>query len=297
MPELRDEIYVQLVCQLCGNPCKNSAYRGWQLIQVLLVTFPPTHTLAPVLRQFLMDQKNPPKPAVTKSQLVPVIAHPAHLYDSNQQTSEDERNCMGNHAENNDHADWSQRQYDHQRALFTARVGIIARYALSKLDTIVSRGPRGKIPNDFEISAYSEAAFQPTVFGETLQRIMSLQSEAYPDAKVPIILSFLADVGVLINSNISKDTQLISACSRKQGIIALGGLKKFGLFRIAGDPNRVNELRLTVDQGRYTFVGYEDVHVAASLLRLWLRELATPLIPESWYARCLDAVDMDDETM
>lgn len=134
---LRDEIYVQLLCQLTDNPSAISVYRGWQLLQVLLATFPPSPLLEPTLRAFLVEKK---------------------------------------------------------RAAPQSRLGIIARYALMQLDQRIVKGPKGKTPSLFEVRAASEGAFQPSVFGETLRRIMSLQSEAYPDAKIPIILSFLADV-------------------------------------------------------------------------------------------------------
>lgn len=139
VPELRDEIYVQLLCQLSDNPSAISIYRGYQLLQVLLLVFPPSPSLAPTLRQFLVARRG----SVPRS-----------------------------------------------------RLGIIARYALVKLDDIVAKGPRGAVPTLFEVQAASEGAFQPSVFGETLQRVMALQVEAYPDAKIPIVLSFLADVGL-----------------------------------------------------------------------------------------------------
>jgi len=227
-PELRDEIYVHLLCQLTDNPSAISIYRGWQFLQVLFITFPPSPSLEPTLRQFLTDRKG-----------------------ISRQT----------------------------------RLGIIARYALSKLDAIIVKGPRGKVPSLFEIKAASEAAFQPSVFGESLQRIMSLQSEAYPDSKIPIILSFLTDV-----SHLSIPRKLRQADKFfGQGILALGGLRAPGIFRVSGDMESVNELRITIDQGKYSLAGYEDPYIAASLFKLWLRELAQPLIPESCYQNCIAA--------
>lgn len=135
--ELRDEIYVQLLCQLSDNPSAISIYRGYQLLQVLLIVFPPSPLLAPILRQFLIARRG---------------------------------------------------------SIPRSRLGIIARYALIKLEETISKGPRGTVPTLFEIQAASEGAFQPSVFGESLQRIMALQTDAYPDAKIPIVLSFLADV-------------------------------------------------------------------------------------------------------
>lgn len=139
IPELRDEIYVQLICQLNDNPSAISIYRGYQLLQVLLLVFPPSPQLEPTLRQFLQARRG---------------SHPR------------------------------------------SRLGIIARYALVKLDDIIHKGPRGAAPTSFEIQAASEGAFQPSVFGETLDRVMTLQKDAYPDVKIPIVLSFLADVSI-----------------------------------------------------------------------------------------------------
>lgn len=93
-----------------------------------------------------------------------------------------------------------------------------------------------------------------------------MQRQSYPDAKVPIILPFLAD-----------------------GIIALGGLQTEGIWRISGDSDTVSELKVRIDKGYYNLEGIEDCHVPAALLKLWLRELEEPLIPESMYNECLVA--------
>ena len=236
-PELQDEIFVQLICQLSENPSAISLYRGWQFMQVLLITFPPSPSLEPALRRFLVEKKaSAPK----------------------------------------------------------TRLGIIARYALMKLDAIIVKGPKGKVPTLFEIAAASEGAFQPSVFGETLQRVMSLQSEAYPDAKIPIILPFLTDVSCslfrLPYSRQKHISNLATVCSfffTSQGILALGGLRTSGIFRIPGDLDRVNELKIVIDKGRYSLSGQEDPSIAASLLKLWLRELAQPLIPDHLYGECI----------
>lgn len=46
-----------------------------------------------------------------------------------------------------------------------------------------------------------------------------------------------------------------------------------------------------IDQGKYSFGGCDDPHVAASLFKLWLRELAQPLVPEEYYAECMFAAE------
>lgn len=91
-----------------------------------------------------------------------------------------------------------------------------------------------------------------------------MQERNYPEQQVPIILPFLAD-----------------------GILALGGTKSEGIFRIPGDSDSVSELKLRIDKGYYTLDGVDDPHILASLMKLWLRELCDPLVPEEMYNECI----------
>ena len=109
-----------------------------------------------------------------------------------------------------------------------------------------------------------DAAFNPSTFGVSLDAIFRLQERTYADLKVPVILPFLAD-----------------------GILALGGTKQEGIFRVPGDGDAVSELRLRIDKGVYTLDGIDDPHVPASLFKLWLRELLDPLVPEELYNECV----------
>lgn len=204
--ELRDEIYCQVMKQLTGNPNPESVFRGWQLLCVLLVTFPPSKNFEASLRSFIS-------------------------------------------------------QATHQQE---GRVDVMAKYCLRRLEYISRKGPRGKPPTLAEIETASDAAFHPSIFGESLDAIFRLQERNYPQQKVPIILPFLAD-----------------------GILALGGTKSEGIFRVPGDGDLVSELKLRIDKGYYTLDGFDDPHVLASLLKLWLRELADPLVPDEMYNDCI----------
>lgn len=84
--------------------------------------------------------------------------------------------------------------------------------------------------------------------------------------KIPIILPFLAD-----------------------GILALGGTKTEGIFRVPGDGDAVSDLKLRIDKGYYSLDGVDDPHVLASLMKLWLRELCDPLVPDELYNDCVSS--------
>ncbi|KZT18067.1 RhoGAP-domain-containing protein [Neolentinus lepideus HHB14362 ss-1] len=209
--ELRDEIYCQVMKQLNKNPNPESVFKGWQLLCVLLITFPPSKNFETYLQSFI-----------------------------HQCTTQAE-----------------------------GRVDVMAKYCLRRLAYVSKKGPRGKPPSTSEIEVASDAAFNPSIFGESLDIIFRLQERTYPHAKVPIILPFLAD-----------------------GILALGGTKSEGIFRVPGDGDSVAELKLRLDQGYYTLEGVDDPHVLSSLFKLWLRELLDPLVPDEMYNDCItDAKD------
>ncbi|QRV79386.1 Rho GTPase-activating-like protein [Ceratobasidium sp. AG-Ba] len=208
--ELRDEIYCQVVKQLTDNPNPESTFRGWQLLCVLLVTFPPSKNFEGYLRSFMLGKVK--------------------------------------HTE--------------------GRVDVMAKYCLHRLPVIAKKGPRGKPPTAQEITNAADSAFNPSTFGESLGAIMRLQERTYASSKVPIILPFLAD-----------------------GILALGGTKSEGIFRIPGDGDAVSDLRVRIDKGFYNLEGIDDCNVPASLFKLWLRELQEPLIPANMYNACISSAE------
>lgn len=148
----------------------------------------------------------------------------------------------------------------------------MAKYCLTRLSTISKKGPRGKPPTIQEIESAADAAFNPSTFGESLESIMRLQERTYPDSKVPIILPFLAD-----------------------SIIALGGTKREGIFRVPGDADTVSEMKVRIDKGHYNLTGIDDPHIPASLLKMWLRELQDPVIPMDMYNDCVAAAEEPEE--
>nr|XP_018259661.1 uncharacterized protein I303_07729 [Kwoniella dejecticola CBS 10117]OBR81819.1 hypothetical protein I303_07729 [Kwoniella dejecticola CBS 10117] len=153
-------------------------------------------------------------------------------------------------------------------------IGIMSKYCIGKLEVLTAKGGRGKALTIGEIEHASDAAFYPSVYGESLDRIMELQKRAYPSLKVPVILPFLAD-----------------------GILALGGLQSEGIFRVPGDGDSVNELKSRMDRGHYQLKGIDDPHVASSLFKLWLRELEDPIIPSALYNDALQASKTPEESI
>ena len=154
------------------------------------------------------------------------------------------------------------------------RIDIMAKYCVHRLVAICKKGPRGKPPTSQEIENAADAAFNPSTFGESLESIFRLQQRTYPDGKVPIILPFLAD-----------------------SIIALGGTKKEGIFRVPGDADVISDLKVRIDKGHYNLQGIDDPHVPASLLKLWLRELTDPLIPADMYNDCISCAEDPDQVV
>ena len=61
-----------------------------------------------------------------------------------------------------------------------------------------------------------------------------------------------------------------------------------GLFRLCGSVSRTNQLRQWWDcGGGVDLEQEEDVHTVASLLKLFLRELPNPLLPEPYCKQLL----------
>jgi hypothetical protein len=143
-------------------------------------------------------------------------------------------------------------------------IGIMAMHCYKKLIRIINTGPKGKAPTFGEIEHAKAAAFNPTVFGESLDVIMEMQEKDFPNLPIPRILAFLAE-----------------------GILDLNGQQSEGIFRVPGDTDFVTNLKLRIEKNNYDLAGITDPNVPASLLKFWLRDLADPLIPGDCYRECI----------
>ncbi|KAK3842836.1 MAG: hypothetical protein J3R72DRAFT_367515 [Linnemannia gamsii] len=153
-------------------------------------------------------------------------------------------------------------------------IPVMAQHCHDLLRRISKRGSRAKLLTLVEIARAQEAAFRPSVFEATLERLMGRQMAAggeWAAWRVPRLMVFL-----------------------KECVIELGGLKTEGIFRISGDLGAVAELRARIELGNYDISGITDPHVPCSLLRLWIRDLPEPVIPYDLYQQCIQGAQDKD---
>eukprot|EP00013_Stygamoeba_regulata_P008826 CAMPEP_0177682202 /NCGR_PEP_ID=MMETSP0447-20121125/31130_1 /TAXON_ID=0 /ORGANISM="Stygamoeba regulata, Strain BSH-02190019" /LENGTH=522 /DNA_ID=CAMNT_0019191683 /DNA_START=123 /DNA_END=1691 /DNA_ORIENTATION=- len=100
----------------------------------------------------------------------------------------------------------------------------------------------------------------PFLFGAPLAAIMERERAVDPSREVPYLVEVLLE-----------------------RIIALGGDRTEGIFRIPGDVEFVAQCSFLWEAGDTSPPPTSDPRAAASLLSLWLRSLADPLVPDALY--------------
>ncbi|GMT27849.1 hypothetical protein PFISCL1PPCAC_19146, partial [Pristionchus fissidentatus] len=145
-------------------------------------------------------------------------------------------------------------------------VSSIALQVLRKLNKTTAR-PRPSLASVHEARVH---IFHPPQFGAALEELMGMQKSRFPHLCIPWIESTLIDL-----------------------VLNAGGSSTEGIFRVAADPEQIATAKARLDQWLVPMVS--DAHVAACLLKAWLRELPSPLIPHSLYQRALDAGENPDE--
>ncbi|XP_066528010.1 rho GTPase-activating protein 39 isoform X2 [Hoplias malabaricus] len=144
-------------------------------------------------------------------------------------------------------------------------ISTYAKYCYRKLQKVaVTGGKKGlRKPTLDEIDHGRNAIVTPSLFGSALEEIMERQSEMFADRRLPWVQVQLS-----------------------QCVLALGGAQTEGIFRVPGDIDEVNALKLQVDQWNLP-ENLSDPNVPASLLKLWYRELEEPVIPQTFYTQCI----------
>lgn len=236
-----------------------SSQNGWELLSVLCSTIPPSNELALYIIQLLNDI-HPPQSASTQAGST-ITAFPSPLVTS---------------------------------------------YLSLKLRRICQKGAHGKVPCRAEIQRDRMAIlYQQDPEGIKGKRVVSTMVFGTP---LDIIMK---------NQQRSNDSNNTTRQRQKQpqqerikiprivpllihAIRRLGGHFTQGVFRVSGLSELVTALRLQIESGtgdgddKSGFgdlnldVCCGDPNVPASLLRIWLRELPTPLIPVDDYNRCID---------
>ncbi|KAJ1194873.1 hypothetical protein NDU88_004158 [Pleurodeles waltl] len=242
MQGLRDELYIQLCRQTTENFRYDSLARGWELMAICLAFFPPTPKFHSYLEGYIYRHMDPVND--TKA-----TRHIKQLLERDSKKKSKLRKKAKPYIEEHD----------------GVAISTYAKYCYSKLQKAALMGAKKglKKPVLEEIKHARNAVFSPSMFGSSLQEVMTMQKERYPDRQLPWVQTRLSEE-----------------------VLALNGDQTEGIFRVPGDIDEVNALKLQVDQWKIP-TGLEDPHVPASLLKLWYRELEEPLIPHEFYEECI----------
>lgn len=116
--------------------------------------------------------------------------------------------------------------------------------------------------------------FRASMFGATLSEVMALQRDRFPNRELPWIQTTLT-----------------------RQVLARGGILTEGIFRVSADADEVSALKACLDrfEDGTILAASQDAHAPASLLKLWVRELYEPLIPDSFYTECVSMRHDDAE--
>ncbi|KAF7208844.1 rho GTPase-activating protein 39 isoform X1 [Nothobranchius furzeri] len=254
MPGLRDELYVQLVRQTTGNASPRSLAAGWELMAVSLAFFAPSPKFRCYLEGYIQRHTEPSSDKKCESQTKLQVTH----FILEQQELKLKKNSKSRKKR--------KQNTDEEEGL---PVSTYAKFCHRKLLKVaITGGKKGlRKPTVEEIDHSRRAIVTPSLFGSSLEEVMERQSELFPDRKLPWVQVQLS-----------------------QYVLALGGAQTEGIFRVPGDIDEVNALKLQVDQWRIP-ENLSDPNVPASLMKLWYRELEEPLIPMNFYKQCISNCD------
>ena len=148
-------------------------------------------------------------------------------------------------------------------------IGTFAESALKKLEKMHALGAkRGKNqPTIDEVDHARQSIIRPPMFGSSVDDVMEAQNEKTPGLQIPSVLKVLT-----------------------QAIIGMNGPQTEGIFRVPGDIDAVNALKLALNQN-HQLPEFTDPHVPGSALKLWFRELPDPIIPAEFYESCISQSD------
>jgi hypothetical protein len=160
----------------------------------------------------------------------------------------------------------------------TEEMKVYCQVGEKRLRRSILTGPRKSLPSDAEFKNMTQrAGVENHVFGVTIEEYMNWQNETILDQanehnNDPVVLVVLAEI-----------------------LERLNGFETEGIFRLPGHTAQVEKLRDDLStahehHGRKQLaVGawVRDPHICASVFKLWLRELADPIIPDDIYEKCV----------
>ncbi|XP_076450484.1 uncharacterized protein LOC143286698 isoform X3 [Babylonia areolata] len=155
---------------------------------------------------------------------------------------------------------------DHSMDMPNVPVSHFATHCNQRLERIMQTGAKKGVrrPALEEVEQAMKSIFHPSMFGSSLEDVMLLQKDRFAERQLPWIQTTLSEE-----------------------VLRMGGTLTEGIFRVPGDIDEVNALKLRCDQWMVPS-DCPDPHVPASLLKLWYRELSEPLIPAHLYDECVD---------
>ncbi|KAL9658597.1 hypothetical protein ABK040_006134 [Willaertia magna] len=158
------------------------------------------------------------------------------------------------------------------------KVKQFAELAEKQLRRTVITGPRKTLPSDTEIKNMNNPNPPEPVFGVSISEYLRWQKEKFPKVEnsKPYILVVLAE-----------QLKKLEFCNVE------------GIFRLPGDTNKVESIKEILSKGIFDISNstIKDPHVFASVFKLWLRELAEPLIPHRLYDTCINNSTNEDQCM
>jgi len=164
-----------------------------------------------------------------------------------------------------EHAPAMLSRYAHWKIQRTIAVGADEKLTLAQLDEMVARGPAG-------------VRSCQVLFAGNLEYIVHLQCvERNPVSQtVPEII--------------------VRMC---HAIREAGGFSSKGIFRIAAQREHITAARARIEAGNWTVPAAEasDPHTPADVLKVWLRELLTPVVPVALYDQALKACDSEADCL
>lgn len=109
------------------------------------------------------------------------------------------------------------------------------------------------------------------IFGVTIEEYSEWQHKRFPNYKSIFILDILI----------------------KQ-LYAINAFKVEGIFRITGEASNIEAIMDQFSYGNFK-IESTDPHVLSSLLKIWLRELAEPIVPYEFYDECISVSESKEK--